>query len=266
MKCETNHGVPKMKVALAPWVRERVALRNWEPLDGAGKDGHLPAMRFCGLSLFILVVGVVPSFVAAQQASDLRLAHKMASQSLVRIETREGHGSGWVTELNGEKIVVTNRHVAGQNGSRVRLFFRNGHQSDGRVIILAKKIDCAMIRSETPIPMPPLRLSDADLIRGQRVVLGGNPSFLRFITSEGIVAGTVAHLQDTRLACGQGHNCIVLDAESAPGGSGGPVLDTQGRVVGMVFGGMEGTSFSIAIHAQGLARVLRAVESKLRKE
>jgi len=101
-----------------------------------------------------------------------------------------------------------------------------------------------------------LEVGSGALVRGERVVLGGNPGGLFFITTEGVVAGVVSDTHDSDQACGEDHNCVVLDSEGELGSSGGPIVDHAGRVIGMLWGVYTGSSLSIAIHASTLQREL----------
>lgn len=199
--------------------------------------------------------------------SDLRNAHDRCVRSLVRIQREDGGiGSGWIAELAGQRVVVTNAHVA--RGVRtVRAWAYRGDAVLAHVRYLSPNIDLAILVPEADLTSvgddglsraaPALEVAAVGaLVRGERVVLGGNPGGLYFITTEGVVAGVVSDTHDSDEACGVGHNCVVLDGEGELGSSGGPVLDASGRVIGMLWGVYTGSSLSIAIHASTLQREL----------
>jgi S1-C subfamily serine protease len=117
--------------------------------------------------------------------------------------------------------------------------------------------------TEEPIDAPPLEVASQDLVRGERVVLGGNPGGLAFITTEGVVAGVILGTALSDAACGVGNNCIVLDTEAEPGSSGGPVVDEAGHVIGMLWGVYMGTSLSMTIHGRTLATELRTASEHM---
>ncbi|MBX7190853.1 MAG: serine protease [Sandaracinaceae bacterium] len=198
---------------------------------------------------------------------DLRNAHDRCVRSLVRILREDGGiGSGWVAELAGQRVVVTNAHVVA--GVRtVRLSAYRGESALGHVRYVSPRIDLAIVVPEQELTtlddagerhdVAALEVAAvASLVRGERVVLGGNPGGLYFITTEGVVAGVVSDTHDSDEACGEGHNCVVLDGEGELGSSGGPVVDASGRVIGMLWGIYTGSSLSIAIHASTLQREL----------
>lgn len=204
----------------------------------------------------------------ASPPGDLRNAHDRCVRSLVRIERADGAvGSGWLAELAGLRVVVTNAHVV----AGVRTVRASAYRGDGvlaHVRYVSPNIDLAIVVPEheltsleddgsTTRVAPTLEVATiASLVRGERVVLGGNPGGLYYITTEGVVAGVVSSTHDSDAACGTGHNCVVLDSEGEPGSSGGPVVDASGRVIGMLWGVYTGSSLSIAIHASTLVREL----------
>jgi serine protease Do len=202
----------------------------------------------------------------APPLGDLRTAHDRCVRSLVRIEREDGAiGSGWVAELAGQRVVVTNAHVvAGVRAVRVHPYDGEGVEAEVRYV--SPNIDLAVLAPAGELTsadhagalrtVPALEVGVGALVRGERVVLGGNPGGLFFITTEGVVAGVVSSTHDSDEACGEGHNCVVLDSEGELGSSGGPIVDHAGRVIGMLWGVYTGSSLSIAIHARTLQREL----------
>ncbi len=211
-----------------------------------------------------------------ERATDLRHAHDRCVRAMVRLEREDGRvGSGWVAELAGRRVVVTNAHVV-EGVLRLRAVPYGGEPVLAHVRVISTHIDLAILVPESElmttdgvtgelIPVPLLEIGSGPLVRGQRVVLGGNPGGLHFITTEGVVAGVVAHTPNSDQACGEGHNCVVLDTEAEPGCSGGPIIDAEGRVIGMLWGVYAGSSLSIAIHAETLREELLNAEETLRR-
>jgi S1-C subfamily serine protease len=196
----------------------------------------------------------------------MRSVHEHCVRSMVRIERPDGaFGSGFVAALHavgdaseplgGRRVIVTNAHVA-EGVDPLRIVLYDGQVVLGHVRYLSSRIDLAILVTEEPIDAPPLEVASGALVRGERVVLGGNPGGLAFITTEGVVAGVVSGTPLSDSACGPGNNCVLLDAEAEPGSSGGPVVDEQGRVIGMLWGVYSGTSLSVTIHGQTLATEL----------
>jgi serine protease Do len=175
---------------------------------------------------------------------------------MVRIERPDGRvGSGFVTMVAGRAMIVTNAHVA-EDADPMRIVLYDGTVLIAHARYVSDRIDLAVLVTEVPLDAPPLEVSDAALVRGERVVLGGNPGGLAFITTEGVVAGVVSGTLLSDTACGEATNCIVLDSEAEPGSSGGPVVDREGHVIGMLCGVYIGTSLSVTIHGTTLATEL----------
>ncbi len=194
---------------------------------------------------------------------DMREVHDRCVRSMVRIERPDGQfGSGFVTDVGGRRVIVTNAHVAaGADPMRVVLYDGTARIAHARYV--SDRIDLAVLVTEEALDAPALEVSDAALVRGERVVLGGNPGGLAFITTEGVVAGVVTGTLLSDDACGEGNNCIVLDTEAEPGSSGGPVVDQQGHVIGMLWGVYMGTSLSMTIHGTTLATELATAAETL---
>lgn len=220
------------------------------------------------LAAVLLALAAWGSPIAAQTrerrpATDLRPAHEACARSLVRIERLDGDvGSGWVAELGPNRYLVTNAHVV--DGQReVWVTFADSSAALAEVGYVSHHIDLAVLEVAGGVTAAPLTFVAGPAFRGERVVIGGNPGGLSFITSEGVVAGTLSGTPLSTQACGEDAECLVLDGEAEPGSSGGPVLDHEGRVIGMVWGVYSGASFSIAIPAGVLARELLAAERAL---
>lgn len=238
-------------------------------------QGVLLAGAFLGLAPFVGHAQVT-SPELFERATDLRHAHDRTVRGMVRLEREDGSvGTGWVAEMAGRRVVVTNAHVV-EGVLRLRAVPYGGDPVLAHVRVISTHIDLAILLPESElmttdsvtgdlIPVPLLIVGSGPLVRGQRVVLGGNPGGLHFITTEGVVAGVVTNTRVSNQACGIGHNCVVLDTEGEPGCSGGPVVDAEGRVIGMLWGVYSGSSLSIAIHSETLREELVRAEEVLRR-
>jgi S1-C subfamily serine protease len=229
-------------------------------------------MGLRAVSFWVLASVALPAAAAAQEPVplpsdaaplDMREVHDRCVRSMVRLERPDGHfASGFVTEVAGRRVIVTNAHVA-ENADPIRVVLYDGTTMIAHARFISDRIDLAVLVTEDPLEAPALEVSDAALVRGERVVLGGNPGGLSFITTEGVVAGVVSGTLLSDDACGEGNNCIVLDTEAEPGSSGGPVVDQQGHVIGMLWGVYMGTSLSVTIHGTTLATELATAAETL---
>ena len=153
---------------------------------------------------------------------------------------------------SGRPLVVTNKHVVTYAGRALRRgtvwFYRGADRPPVRVgatlIHRSQRIDLAILRldEDPPDTARPVTLHTTTTVyRGDRVVLGGNPSAgpdsgpLPFQTTEGVVTGHVSGTDHQE--CGPARNCLVVDAASFSGSSGGPAFNSSGRLVGMLWGG-----------------------------
>lgn len=169
---------------------------------------------------------------------------------------REGSGSGVVI---GDRVLVTNAHVAGR-ASKVVVAFADGTQMEAAVVGLDRLSDLAVLRTgeDTPSPVP---FGDAATLQvGQLVVAIGNPMGLAGSVTTGIVSGLGRSLpahsgSHTRII----EDVIQTDAALNPGNSGGALVDTAARLVG-VNTAVAGMGLGLAVPINATTRqILRAL-------
>ncbi len=136
---------------------------------------------------------------------------------------RNGLGTGFVIAADG--LIVTNYHVIG-DGRAVRVQLADGRKFDVEAIHASDRaLDLAVLRIGA-IELPVLELGDSDSLKqGQAVVAIGSPLGLRYSVVTGVVSG-VREME--------GRPMIQLAMPIEPGNSGGPLLDMQGRVQGIL--------------------------------
>ena len=142
----------------------------------------------------------------------------------------EGSGSGFVYDVQGR--IVTNYHVI-ENADEIQVTFADGVAFTGTVIGSDPTYDLAVIEIDAgAYPLRPVTLGDSDAIRvGQFVVAIGNPFGLDQTVTFGVISslGRIIESPDGRYI----GEAIQTDAAINPGNSGGPLLDLQGRVIGV---------------------------------
>ena len=142
-----------------------------------------------------------------------------------------GIGSGVVIVDNG--TILTNLHVV-SGARRIRVTFADGHESDARLMSTQPENDLAVLRAlSIPDDLPAATMrSTADLAPGEPVVALGFPFGIGPSVSAGVVSGLKRQFRapDGRLLS----NLIQFDAAANPGNSGGPLVTTDGAVVGIV--------------------------------
>ncbi len=147
-----------------------------------------------------------------------------------------GQGSGFVWDAEGH--IVTNNHVVEQ-ASSVSVTFADGLQLPGEVVGTDPNSDLAVIRVEAePGYLQPLAVADSNELRpGQRVVAIGNPFGFEGTMTVGYISAIGRTVPGEVDPTGQGGfsmpNLIQTDAAINPGNSGGPLLDIEGRVIGV---------------------------------
>ena len=142
----------------------------------------------------------------------------------------ESLGSGFIIDEDG--YILTSLHVvASAESIRVRL--HDGREFDGRVIGRDPKTDIALLKIDGADNLTALPFGDSSNLRvGDWVIAIGNPFGLSSTVTAGIISAVGR--DDVSLAEGIDYsNFIQTDASINPGNSGGPLLNVDGRVIGI---------------------------------
>jgi len=156
---------------------------------------------------------------------------------------RGGAGSGVVVTPDG--YVLTNEHVV-QRVDEARVAFVDGRSVPAVVVGRDPATDLAVLRAQTAA-LPYARLATTKPLRvGQLVVAVGNPLGFESTVSAGVVSalGRSLRSRQGRLIEGIVQHTAALN----PGNSGGPLVDAQGRVVGIntaIIATAQGIGFSV---------------------
>jgi putative serine protease PepD len=192
--------------------------------------------------------GVVEITVTTQQSNGL------GSRS------GQAQGSGFVYDADGH--IVTNEHVV-DGANSVSVTFWNGKKYDARVVGTDASTDLAVIKVDAPSSLlHPLALGDSSkLAVGDSVVAIGSPFGLEETVTTGIVSAL--HREMTSPNNFAIDDSIQTDAAINHGNSGGPLLNAQGKVIGVNSqiasdsGGNDGVGFAIP------ADTVRSIASQL---
>jgi S1-C subfamily serine protease len=173
------------------------------------------------------------------------------------VSAREGTGTGFVFDDAGH--IVTNYHVI-DGANEIDVILAGGESVPADVVGYDQYYDLAVLQISTDIlSAEPLTLVDTSQLRvGQPVMAIGNPFGLERTLTTGIISALGRQLQTENGALiGE---AIQTDAAINPGNSGGPLLDVEGRVIGVntainsPSGGSVGIGF--AVPASVVARVI----------
>lgn len=156
----------------------------------------------------------------------------------------EALGSGFIINSNG--TIVTNNHVIA-HASSIKVTLDDGQKYDAKLIGHDPKTDLAVLKIDAHKPLPTVAWGDsAKLKLGDPVLAIGNPFGIGTTVTSGIVSARGRDIHD-----GPYDNFIQVDAAINHGNSGGPLINMDGKVVGInsaIYtpnGGFIGVGFAI---------------------
>lgn len=163
-------------------------------------------------------------------------------------------GSGFIIDTDG--YIVTNNHVV-ENTDEIKVILKDGKEYEAKIIGTDKNTDLALIKIEPEETLTPLTLGDSDDVKvGQWVVAIGNPFGLGHTVTAGIVSA-----KGRVIGSGPYDDFIQTDTSINPGNSGGPLIDLEGRVVGIntaIIQSGQGIGFAIPSNlAKGIVQQLK---------
>ncbi|WP_164928874.1 S1C family serine protease [Gloeobacter violaceus] len=175
-------------------------------------------------ALAALAVAALPlNFPAALLAFDPEETttidvYDRTSRAVVSIRTSGGIGAGAIIDPRG--VVITNNHVV-RGSTRVQVQTADGRVYPGAVRALDRRNDLAIVDIRPERPLPSIDLARSSARVGQRVYAIGNPFGLDRTLTVGILS---------RIAP---NGDLQTDAALNPGNSGGPLLNSDGEIIGI---------------------------------
>lgn len=156
-----------------------------------------------------------------------------------RPNTAADSGTGFILDKQGH--IATNEHVI-NGASAIQVSLADGTLLSAEPLGVSKSDDLALlvVNPKQVSHIEPLKLANSDLVKtGQMALAIGNPLGMRNFLSIGVVAGigdSPPILRDTRISPALQRpipNMIWTDATLLPGNSGGPLLNSNGEVIGI---------------------------------
>ena len=150
-----------------------------------------------------------------------------ARRSLVQVSSgRRGSGAGTIWHPDG--LIITNAHVVRDSSPRVTL--PDGTVLNARILAHNASIDVAALSVDASL-LPSIELGQSRSLRpGQWVTALGHPWGVSGAATAGVVIGAGADLPEMPQS---DREWIAVSLHLRPGHSGGPLIDTQGRLVGI---------------------------------
>ena len=174
-----------------------------------------------------------PSYASeAYQVIRPSLVRVQALVSKAEAESEVSLGTGVVIDDSG--TILSSLHVV-QDAAEVRVTFADGSESEASVILRQRENDLAVLRpSVIPDDLVPATLASSEALRvGDEVFPVGNPFGISNSLSAGVVSGLGRQYKSPKTGDTL-TNLIQFDAAVNPGNSGGPLLNRDGEVVGIV--------------------------------
>ena len=153
-------------------------------------------------------------------------------------------GSGFIISKDG--YILTNNHVV-EKATEIRVRLLNKEQFKAKVIGRDPKTDIALIKIKANHSLSAATLGDSDALRvGDWVIAIGNPFGLGHTVTVGIISA-----KERIIGAGPYDNFLQTDAAINPGNSGGPLVNLEGKVVGIntaIVAQAQGIGFAIPIN------------------
>jgi S1-C subfamily serine protease len=165
---------------------------------------------------------------SAQAVAHIQVTKKSQNPRTKKMEDRGGSGSGFVISTDG--YIVTNNHVI-EGADSIKATFANGVTLNVDLIGADPSTDIAVIKVYEG-ELKPLQFANSDLLEpGQIAIAIGNPMGLQHTVTTGVVSATGRTLRanNGRLI----DDIIQTDAALNPGNSGGPLINSQSKVIGV---------------------------------
>ena len=163
-------------------------------------------------------------------------------------------GSGFIIDQSG--FIVTNNHVV-EGADKIKVILKDEREFDAEVKGRDPNTDLALIKIKSDGNLPSIQFGNSDDIKvGEWVMAIGNPFGLEHTVTVGIISA-----KGRVIGSGPYDDFIQTDASINPGNSGGPLINMEGKVVGIntaIIAGGQGIGFAIPVNmAKGIIEQLQ---------
>jgi serine protease Do len=164
-------------------------------------------------------------------------------------QSQGSRGSGFIIDPQG--YILTAQHVV-DKAKEIEIRLADLQRLPARVIAADSQIDVAILKIQTERELPILTFGDSDAIRvGDLTVLFGYPFGRESSMNLGIISRAGRSYPDSA-----SYEFIHTDAGAYPGGSGGPLLNSKGHVIGMITMASERGNMGFATPINVIKRIL----------
>ena len=163
-------------------------------------------------------------------------------------------GSGFIIDQSG--FIVTNNHVV-EGADKIKVILKDEREFDAEVKGRDPNTDLALIKIKSDGNLPSIQFGNSDHVKvGEWVMAIGNPFGLEHTVTVGIISA-----KGRVIGSGPYDDFIQTDASINPGNSGGPLINMEGKVVGIntaIIAGGQGIGFAIPVNmAKGIIEQLQ---------
>jgi serine protease Do len=191
--------------------------------------------------------------------AEMAVLASRVQRSLVRI-VADDHGVGAGTIWHSDGLIVTNAHVVGRT-SQLQVALQDGRMLPARLLATSPDRDLAALVVDAD-HLPTIRPGDSrSLQAGAFVMALGHPWGVMNAATSGVVIGVGKQFPEMPQAA---HDWVVVSLHLRPGHSGGPLVDFNGRLVGintMMTGPDVGVAIAVDVVKDFLKRALGTVTS-----
>lgn len=180
----------------------------------------------------------------------IRVLSQTDAKAGVKAQQPQGsRGSGFIIHPDG--YILTAQHVV-DKAKEIEVRLANLQRVPAKLIAADTQVDLALLKIDTEHELPVVPLGDSDSIKvGELAVVFGYPFGRESSMSLGIISRPGRTYQDSA-----GYELIQTDAGAYAGGSGGPLLNTKGHVIGMITMASERGSMGFATPINVIKRMV----------